>query len=138
MNKGVLLVSPKALGGISKVVATIISDAGLVKDYSFALHPSVCEGNKLKCILFSIVQAIMFPIVLLMHKPIIVHIHTSTKGSFIRKSFYIVFSRILGKKVILHVHPSRFYDYLAKSFGFVKKYIFWVIGMANLIVVLTD
>ena len=44
----------------------------------------------------------------------IVHIHMASGISFIRKSIFVLISKLFGRKVIIHVHGGTFDNYVLK------------------------
>lgn len=52
----------------------------------------------------------IFPLALLVYRPGLVIIHTSSGDSFTRKSGYATLAHVFGRRFILHVHPSHFWD----------------------------
>ena len=67
----------------------------------------------------------------------IAHIHTSSKGSFLRKSMIMYVAKAFGKKTILHVHGSEFKVFYDKSPDIIKKFIEKTFDNADCIIVLS-
>ncbi|MBO9571457.1 MAG: glycosyltransferase family 4 protein, partial [Chitinophagaceae bacterium] len=67
----------------------------------------------------------------------IVHIHTSSKGSFIRKSFLLIIAKLFGKKTIIHVHASEFHLFYEKA-GILRPYIRYIISKSDVVVCLSE
>lgn len=90
-------------GGIASVVRV------LSKHYDvFYFLPSSTSGNmflKLYLLLKTLVGIIYYR---LFKKVRIVHIHTASYKSFVRKSVFIILSKIAGLKVVLHIHGGNF------------------------------
>lgn len=53
--------------------------------------------------------ALAFASVLLLHRPDVVHLHTASNGSFVRKAVLASFARLAGVPVVLHVHGGAFH-----------------------------
>lgn len=69
----------------------------------------------------------------------IIHIHMSSRGSFYRKSLFILISSKLKKKIIIHIHGSEFERfYYEECNNIAKKYIRYILGKANRIIVLSQ
>src|SRR5262249_1371342 len=69
---------------------------------------------------------------------LVVHIHTSTGPSFLRKLFFITTAKITGCSVILHIHSGSFADYYKKKGFLFKAVIRRTLHCANTVVVLTE
>lgn len=65
----------------------------------------------------------------------IVHIHSASRGSFLRKSFIFFISKTFGKKVVFHVHGAEFHLFYERS-PF-KRYIKYIINNADLVICLS-
>lgn len=67
----------------------------------------------------------------------IVHIHMAERGSFYRKSIYIIIAKLLKKKSIVHFHGAEFDEfYNLESSKIQKKYIRYILDKSNLIIAL--
>lgn len=66
----------------------------------------------------------------------IVHIHTSSGFSFLRKSFFVIISKIYLKKVIFHIHASTFYNFFLNKNSLLKFYIHKILKISDLIITL--
>jgi len=66
----------------------------------------------------------------------IIHIHGSKKGSFYRKSVFIMISKIFKKNVVYHQHAGEFQDYYQKSSY--KKLIVKIINLCDKLIVLSQ
>jgi glycosyltransferase involved in cell wall biosynthesis len=67
---------------------------------------------------------IRFLVAVMLHRPSLVHIHTSQAGSFLRKATVAAMCRGMGLPYILHVHGSTF-DHWASVGGRVRR---WAVG----------
>ena len=66
----------------------------------------------------------------------IAHIHGSKKGSFYRKSVFIIMAKMFNKKVVYHQHAGEFQDYYNQSAY--KKQIVNIINRCDKLVVLSQ
>lgn len=66
----------------------------------------------------------------------IVHIHTSSYGSFIRKSLVVLIAKLFGKKTIMHIHGSEFQVFYHKT-GVLKGVVRKILNLNNLIICLS-
>lgn len=62
-----------------------------------------------------------FVVVLVNHKPNIVHIHTCSGLTFYLDCVYAYIARIFGAEYILHVHGGRFIDFIQSQTGLKQK-----------------
>ncbi len=69
----------------------------------------------------------------------ILHIHTSSRVSFYRKSVVALLGRLWGRKIILHVHSGEFMQFYHKECGsFAKAYVRVVFSLAHVTIVLAN
>ena len=66
----------------------------------------------------------------------IYHIHSASRGSFIRKSMICLLGKLLGKKVILHMHGGSFKEFYEKSF-ILKIFINFILKKCDLVICLS-
>ena len=67
----------------------------------------------------------------------IVHIHTASNGSFLRKSIVLLIAKTLSRKVVLHIHGGSFKEYLSSS-AIRARYIVAILKMTDVVVCLSD
>lgn len=67
----------------------------------------------------------------------IVHIHSASYGSFLRKSFVLKIAKLFGKKAIFHIHGAEFDLFYQKFPDFFKKYITNILNNADTLIVLS-
>jgi glycosyltransferase involved in cell wall biosynthesis len=82
--------------------------------------------------------AMQFVTELLWHRPAVVHLHTASRGSFIRKATLLWISRLLGVPVVVHMHGGGILDYHDSSSGPVRAAIRATLGQADAVVALGD
>jgi len=75
---------------------------------------------------------------LVVRRPSVVHLHTSSHGSFARKSFLAWLSRSLRVPVVIHVHGSAFKEFYADSPPLVRRYIRVTLEAAEAVIALGD
>jgi len=93
-------------GGVSSVIS-LYRDAGLFDGVQFI--PSYRDGSKSQIIAHYLGFLGRYIGTLLTRPSIkLVHVHTSSYGSFTRKSLVILLARLFGKKVIIHMHGAGF------------------------------
>lgn len=139
MNKSILMIGPsiKGNGGIASVIKsyTEIDEINSIVD----IISSYKDGSKivkiiefLKCIVVCLYK-------LTFNKSIkIVHIHSSSGASFVRKSCFLKLGKLFKKKVIVHIHGSEFMKYYNKSSLKEKKNISKVLTSADKVIALSN
>ncbi|MCW3117441.1 MAG: hypothetical protein JWM28_1523, partial [Chitinophagaceae bacterium] len=77
---------------------------------------SYSEGNKFHEIIYTCKFFLSFTRFMIVKKDIkIVHIHSASDMSFIRKSLTMMIARLFGKKTIMHMHGSTFRVFYEKA-----------------------
>lgn len=135
MSEKILIISPdmSEQGGIASVVKTYY-DNNLADGQTVYLS-SYKSKNPLGQFLKFWVK---FLSILIKDKTVkIAHIHTSSKGSFLRKSMIMYVAKAFGKKTILHVHGSEFKVFYDKSPDIIKKFIEKTFDNADCVIVLS-
>lgn len=136
MQKRIIIIAPKTNGGITKVVENLLK--GGLANNNLIFHPSTFESFGFKKIYLFIWQLIKSIILFISFKPDLIHIHVSSHGSFYRKSFYVILSKIFRKKLIIHIHPTHFIDFINNSGKIKKLFIIQILNKADLIITLTN
>ena len=67
----------------------------------------------------------------------VVHIHSASNGSFIRKSIVLLVTKTFSRKAILHIHGGSFKEYFASS-EIRSKYILAILNMSDTVICLSD
>ena len=67
----------------------------------------------------------------------IVHIHSASNGSFLRKSIVLLIAKTFSRKAVLHIHGGSFKEYLASS-PLRSKYIIAILKMADVVICLSE
>lgn len=99
--------NPMVKGGIAAVVNGY-RGSKLEEDYEITYVESYRDGSKLEKLLKGISGYFHFALVLLFHKPDIVHIHSSFGPSFYRKMPFIYMASWAKIPIINHIHGSEF------------------------------
>lgn len=135
MSEKILIISPdmSEQGGIASVVKTYydnnLADGQTVYLSSYKSKNPLSEFLKFW---------VKFLLILIKDKTVkIAHIHTSSKGSFLRKSMIMYVAKAFGKKTILHVHGSEFKVFYDKSPSIIKKFIEKTFDNADCVIVLS-
>ncbi|MDG5814709.1 glycosyltransferase family 4 protein [Chitinispirillales bacterium ANBcel5] len=115
--KNILFVSPTldGMGGISSVVRTLMN-SDLKNRCKISHYSSYVDKSFYHKLISIITGYIKFPFFLLKNRDIeIVHIHGSMRISFLRKSYYMLLSKLAQKTVIYHMHSSMVNEYFDRN-----------------------
>lgn len=136
---GILMVgsSTKVKGGMTTVVQSFLQHhfSAPIKLTYIATHS---ERGKLYNSLFFTKSLIRIFFHLIIKRPIIVHVHMSERGSFVRK--YIIFrmAKTLRKKVFVHTHGAEFKEYYLSASPVIQKMITGMLKNADKIIALGE
>ncbi|PZX64697.1 glycosyltransferase family 4 protein [Hydrotalea sandarakina] len=138
----VLFIGPeKDYGGMGSVLEIY---ANYIPSFKFiASYPSFQSGrkgweNKIYASLFFLQCIFHYIYVLIFDRKIkIVHIHSASNGSFIRKSILTHIGKVLNKKVVLHIHSGNFKNYYYNA-GLLKKYIIYTLKKSDKVICLSN
>lgn len=135
----VCMVVPNAMvkGGIASVVNGY-RGSRLEKECSIYYVESYCDGSKLKKLVKGIVGYFHFVWVLMIHKPDLVHIHSSFGPSFYRKIPFILLSNWFHKPVINHIHGAEFDIFYRKASSRKKNLIRKVYNRCDRLIALSE
>ena len=135
----VLMVGPdvdKVPGGMATVVKNCM-DSQLANKFKIKYISSNIEGNIINKLLWNIKG--LFKYLVNIKEYDIVHIQMAERGSFYRKSIYIIIAKLLRKKSIVHFHGAEFDEfYHQESSKLQKRYIRYILDKSNLIIALGD
>ena len=117
--------------------------ASVLKVYSqtiqpFNFLPGYFYKNPVLSILYFVAGLAKLFWILLTNRQIkIVHIHSASRGSFLRKSKMVMLSKLFRKKTILHIHGGEFKLFFNNA-GFLKSYIKYILNSVDEIICLSD
>lgn len=134
----ILIIGPKAQGGISSVL-DFYKEVGVIDNSNISFLASYKSGNIF--IMFFILACFLIKYfwILLTNKNLkLVHIHSASKGSFYRKYFVFKLAKLFRKKVIYHIHCPVFGEIYDESPNFIKRRIEEVLDNSDLIIVLSQ
>jgi glycosyltransferase involved in cell wall biosynthesis len=136
MPRKVMIIAPNSNGGITAVVKSLFK-GGLDQYDNLIYHASTFEGSGIKKGLFFIKQYIKGIYLFSLFRPDLIHVHMSTNGSFVRKTFYILLGKLSSKKIIIHIHPTHFLDFIEKCNRFKRTIVLKILDMGDMIITLT-
>ncbi len=134
----ILMIAPDMnfKGGIASVIK-LYYDNGLYNN-QIIYFASYKGKNILFQLFFYFFFSIKYIFQLITNKNIkLVHIHTASRGSFLRKFFVAVIAKIFNKKILLHIHGAEFDIFYQKSPTFIKKIITKTLNSSDLVIVLS-
>ncbi len=67
----------------------------------------------------------------------ILHIHSASKGSFVRKGLVLLLAKAFNKKVVFHIHGGGFMEFYSSS-KHAKPIIRWVLSKADVLICLSE
>lgn len=126
-----------APGGISSVLSCYRA-AGLFSDGKVRFVPTYISAGawaKLRAAVSALGQVLG-----LAFRPGIgvVHVHSASRGSFWRKTVFLVLGRAFGARTLFHLHSGEFpVFYRDECGGFAKALVRWVLRNSDRVVVLT-
>lgn len=126
--KNILFIGPEDTnGGMGSVIRAY---AKMSDDFHFIATHSKSAYSIIAYFSLSLIRVINY---LHYHKELkIVHIHSASNGSFIRKSIILILVKIFNRKVVFHIHGGGFYLFYKRN-SFLAKYILYVLNKADLI-----
>lgn len=106
-----------ALEGRGGVVAavSVLREAGLFEREAVRYLPTHVDGGRLAKVARAISGACGTLSACLRDRTIIVHAHTSSRASFLRKSLVLLIARAVGCQTILHLHGGLFRQYATQE-----------------------
>ena len=134
-----LMIGPSldARGGIAQICERMCS-TDVFEKLCGKYISSYIEGNVIYKVTYFLYSLFRFVLYAAMSRNLVVYIHSSSRTSFWRKSFFIIISRVLRKKVIIHIHPSHFRDFVNNCDPIKKKLILSILDKCNAVVTLTQ
>ena len=143
MKIKVLMVGPASLGGISSLIRTILPL--LEKMIPIQFFATVTSREPVKAgkisignIYIAFSQYVRFILTLLKYRPNIIHLHTSQSIAWLKDTFYVIVSKMLGIRVILHFHASDFDKFYAKTPSIMQHYTRWMINRVDAIICVSE
>lgn len=116
-------------GGMSSVMKNYIN-SGLSKKLNLIYISTNIESKLIKKLNWMIKGLVKY--ILNIRGVHIVHIHMAERGSFYRKSIYIIIAKLLKKKVVVHFHGAEFDEfYYEESNNIERKYITYILNKAD-------
>lgn len=138
-EKQILMIGPdkKAQGGIASVIA--LYEKFNLCDGNIIYLKTYTNGSIFIKFFIYFLFIVQYLYILLVNKNVkLVHIHTSSRGSFLRKSIIFFIAKMFRKKTILHIHGSEFMDFYNESSLYVTNIIRNVLENVDLVIALSS
>lgn len=131
-----IIIGTDSNGGIQTVINSY-EKFGLYDEAEYVRIISHKEVGTLRNVVVFL-NALCILTVLLLKETCIVHVHASMRGSFYRKSFVCMLTKLTGNKIIYHLHGSEFKIFIGSMNKLTKRYAIWVFELADVFVVLSE
>ena len=134
----VLMVGPglRVKGGISSVEKLLHQHIDQTKVRLIQLATTFDHPRIVK-LFHGLLCWLLFPLIVLIKRPKIVHIHFSSRGSTWRKLPIAIWSRIMLRRVILHCHGSEYQTFFNNSKGLKRRLIRLFLKLSSSMIVLS-
>lgn len=124
-------------GGVASVVS-VYRGSDSIANWPIVFVATHCSGSYLDKVLVFLKSFIFCAQTMFKGEVDLVHVHTSSRASFWRKSLFIVMAFFFKIKVVFHLHSSEFYEFYFQECGSVrKKYIRWILKKVDRVIVLS-
>lgn len=125
-------------GGVAAVVS-VLRDGGLFERERVRYVPTHAEGPRGGKLALAFAGFWHTCRICLCHKPVIVHVHSSSGASFLRKSLLLLIARGAGCKTIFHLHGGRFREFAGVQSGpLMRRWIRHTLARSSLVIALSD
>lgn len=123
-------------GGISSVIESYY-EVELDKMIDLYYLETFIDGNKYTKVKFALHALKKFDE--LVRDKEIIHIHMSSRGSFYRKSLFVLKASKMNKKIILHIHGSEFETFYKEECNeLMKKYVRFIFKKCSKVLALSE
>lgn len=126
-----------AKGGMRSVVEGYVAD-GFVAGQGIRLIHSYNDSGFVSRQFLLLRALFAYVLTLLTHKVDLVHVHSAMRGSFWRKSLFLIIARGFSIPVIFHLHGSEMKAFYAEQSPKGRERIRWVFEHAARVIVLSE
>ncbi|HXA47410.1 MAG TPA: glycosyltransferase, partial [Burkholderiaceae bacterium] len=112
--------SPQTKGGIASVVM-VYRAAGLFERFPIDYLTTHCDGGKLKKMRTMLDAYVRFLYLLMLGRVGLIHVHTASRASFWRKSFFFLLAFAFRVPAILHLHGAEFEAFYGNECGGIRR-----------------
>lgn len=134
LSEKIIVVGPKyssPKGGIAQILKYY--DDFVFEHMKVIVNSSSGKVNNIILFVKSLIH--LFFCLLFSGEKKIVHIHTASKKSFIRSSFYVRLTKLMGHHSIMHIHSGGFKSYYESGH---KNFVIRILKKCDAVVVLTE
>lgn len=136
-KKIALMVCTQARGGMRSVVEAYQRD-GLFERWNFQSLWTHCEGSPLKKLFKGLTAYLSMLGMLVRGRVSFVHAHAAMRGSFWRKSLFIMTARMFGVPCIMHLHGSEMKTFYNSLSAFGQRLVRWCLEHVEVVIVLSE
>ena len=134
--KNTLFTGPQFNGQRGGMASVLEVYAKSFSDFNFV--PTYYNKNIVFNIFYYLNAVLKFTVKLISNKNIkIIHLHSASRGSFLRKSILILIAKLFRKKTVLHIHGGEFKIFYQNS-GKLQFLIRFILNKSDEIVCLSD
>lgn len=139
MNKILMLSTDlHGQGGVASVVS-VYQGSDSITNWPIVFVATHCSGSYLDKIFIFFKSFIFCAKTMFKGEVALVHVHTSSRASFWRKSLFIILALICRVKVVFHLHGSEFWEFYSQECGYVRKeYVRWILKKVDRVIVLSS
>lgn len=130
--------SPEGKGGVASVVS-VYMEHDLFKRFPIRYVTTHREGSLLLKAGTGIFAALKVLLLLATGRVALVHAHTASNGSFIRKSAYLAIARAFGVPTVFHLHGAQFHKFADEAASpLMRRWIVETIARSTRVVALSQ
>lgn len=111
-----------AKGGMATVINQLLSSS-LKDHFDIKYIATHCDGSQADKAGKAISAFFAYLLYLIKARPEIIHIHSASRASFYRKSFFIIVAKLLANKVIFHLHGGEFMEFYTNESSRLRRNI---------------
>ena len=130
--------SAKDKGGIASVISGILNSAELRERFELRHIESYVTAGAAKRAAVFLAGLLRFALSLLLFRPHVVHVHMSYKGSFYRKSVFILLAGLFRVPVCAHMHGSSFQPFYDSLRPALQRYCSRGLNRCDRLIVLSE
>ncbi len=137
MDKKILMLSTNVNGGIRTVIETY-KNVGMFDKWNIQEVVTHSGGSFLSKILVAARAYCLVLYLLCLKKVSVIHIHASMRGSFYRKSIFVILAHFFRVPTVFHLHGSEFKQfYEVECNSIMKCYVRYIFNLADRVIVLS-
>ena len=125
-------------GGMWTVVENYLNDDYYNSNVDLIYIPTSTVGSIPYRLFFTTISIFKFFFTMIFHKPQILHIHMSEKGSVYRKNIFINMGKIFKCKIIIHMHGAIFQQWFSSLGNKRQNRIKAILNKADKIIILGE